>query len=115
MIPGGVDGARGEARLIAVGSEAEVPRNARAISVLDVENDALALAEGAEERPGEGPRGEHHLRSIVVAHDHTDPGLRIVDLDDALHAQTFSTLPALMHDVQTRMRRELFPCFTRTR
>jgi hypothetical protein len=32
-----------------------------------------------------------------------------------LHDQAFSTFPALMHDVHTRIRLELLPCRTRTR
>ena len=41
-------------------------------------------------------------------------GHRVVDLDDTLHRSTFCTFPARMQDAQTRARRVLEPCFTRT-
>ena len=78
------------------------------------EDDALALAQGAEDTVLERTGPEEHLRLVVVADDHADTGAGVVDLDDALH-QTFSIFPALMQDVQTRIRFELLPWRTRTR
>ena len=51
---------------------------------------------------------------VVVANDDASTSDGVVQLDDSLHAQTFSTFPARMHEVQMRARRVLDPCLTRT-
>ena len=75
-----------------------------------VEDEALTLAEGAEDGSLERAGTEVDLGAIVVTDDDPDAGHRVVDLDHTLqHAQAFSTLPARMHDVQTRARRVFDP------
>jgi len=71
----------------------------------------LALAEEPKQGTVEGPWFEEDLGAVVVTHDHTGFGDLVVDLDDPLH-YAFSTLPALMHEVQTRALRELVPYLT---
>jgi hypothetical protein len=72
----------------------------------------LALTEESEQGTIEAPWFEEHFGAIVIAHDDTGFGDFVVYLDDPLH-YAFSTLPALMHDVQTRARREFVPYLTR--
>jgi hypothetical protein len=95
-----------------VAAEPQVHR-VRLVTFADlVESNTLALSQESEHGSVEAPGLEEDLGAIIVPHDHPDTGDIVVRLDDSLH-QTFSTLPALMHDVQTRARRELLPCFTR--
>jgi hypothetical protein len=99
-------------RLVAVGSEAEVGGKGAVVVSIDVEADALALPEKTEHGAIEASRFEENLGPVVVANDDTDPCCVVVCLDEPLH-QTFSTLPALMHEVHTLARREFVPCLTR--
>jgi hypothetical protein len=78
------------------------------------EDDALALAQREEDAVLERTGPEEDLGQVVVTDDDADAGCGVVDLDDALH-QTFSIFPALMQEVQTRIRFELLPWRTRTR
>ena len=51
----------------------------------EVEQDALALPEGAEHRTFEGLLAKVDLRAIILPHHHTGTGDRVVEFDDALH------------------------------
>jgi hypothetical protein len=85
----------------------------RVVAISDeIEADALTLAEETEHGALKAPWFEENFGAVVIANDDAYPRCSVVDLDDALH-QTFSTLPALMQDVQTRALRELDPCLTR--
>jgi hypothetical protein len=77
-----------------------------------VEADSLSLTKETEHRAFQAPWFEENFGTVVIADDDAYAGCCVVDLDDALH-QTFSTLPALIHDVHTRALRELDPCLTR--
>jgi hypothetical protein len=101
--------------LFAVGAETDVGSDQLTVVVGGVEHDPLTLAEHAEKGSLEGPGAEHDIATVVVVANHTEPGCWIVYLDDSLHDQAFSILPALMQDVHTRMRRLLLPWRTRTR
>ena len=74
-----------------------------------------------------GGMGRRVLLALLVvgcagSADRAEEGLPRASVDGTEHYaltarhidQTFSILPALMHDVHTRIRRELLPCFTRT-
>ena len=95
--------------LLAVGAEAKVACYQGAILFGSVEDDPLTLAQHPEERTFEGPGTKQDIATITIAEDDTDAGLGIVYLYNTLHDQAFSTFPALMHDVQTRMRLLLLP------
>jgi hypothetical protein len=77
-----------------------------------VKDDMLTLAEKSKERAVKASWLEEDLRAIVVTDDDTGFRNLVVHLDEPLH-QAFSTLPALMHDVQTRALREFVPYLTR--
>lgn len=79
--------------------------------VLDrLEDDPLPLTQGAEHGAAERSRADEDLGAVVVTDDDADAGDGVIGLDHALkHAQAFSTLPARMHEVQTRARLVLEP------
>ena len=101
--------------LSTVSAETDVGRNQVPILFGRVKDDALALAQHSEEGTLEGAGAEHYLVTFTVSSDDADPGLGVVHLHDTLHTQAFSIFPALIHDVQTRIRLLLLPCRTRTR
>ena len=72
----------------------------------------LALAEESKEGTVEASGFEENFSAVAVTDDDTGLGDLVVDLDDPLH-YAFSTLPALMHEVQTRALREFVPYLTR--
>jgi hypothetical protein len=72
----------------------------------------LTLAEQSKQGTVEASRLEEDFRAVVVADDDAGFGHLVVHLDEPLH-QAFSTLPAVMHDVHTRARREFVPYLTR--
>ena len=98
-------------RSIPVGTEADVGDHGL-FSICQVEHDMLTLAEQSKQGAIEASRFEANFGAIAVTDDDPDAGDLVVDLDDPLH-YAFSTLPALMHEVQTRARREFVPYFTR--
>src|ERR687892_481846 len=61
------------------------PQTGSALLVVEVEHNALALAEHAEHRAGQGVRGEVELGQVRVTHDDPVLGPRVVRLDHALH------------------------------
>ncbi len=97
---------------IPVGAEAEVRSKLAVAFVVQVKTNALALPEHAEHGAVEAAWFQQYFGAIVIADNRADAGGGVVCLHDALH-QTFSTLPALMHEVHTRARREFVPCLTR--
>lgn len=48
------------------------------------DDDALTLAQRAEDRSLQGPWTEEDLRAVIVQYDYSYPGDRIVGLDDTL-------------------------------
>ena len=58
----------------------------RPAGVVEVEDDPLALAQHAEDRPLERVGGEVVVGEVGVAHHDAEPGPRVVGLDDTLHA-----------------------------
>jgi hypothetical protein len=72
----------------------------------------LALSEEPKQGSFKASWFKANLSAVAVADDDTDAGDLVVNVDDSLH-YAFSTLPALMHDVQTRALREFVPYLTR--
>jgi hypothetical protein len=58
-----------------------------AAGTIEIEHDALPLAEHSEDRSVERVDRQFVVREVGVAHDHADRGGRIVGLDDALHVR----------------------------
>ena len=76
---------QGEESLVTVAAEAEASGVIDAIFALEVEDDALALAQHEEDASPEASGPEKHGRTVVIADDHSHFGGRIVYLDDTLH------------------------------
>lgn len=104
-----------DAGLVPVGAEAKVVCDLGPVVVRSVKDDTLTLTERPKQGSLERSGSKKDLTAITVTQYDADAGFRVIYLDDTLHAQAFSIFPALIHDVQTRMRLELLPCLTRTR
>ena len=112
--------------LVAVGTYAEASGELLTVVVDHFEDDSLTLAESTKDASIERAGTQVDV-SAVVARNHSESGLGVIDLYDALQRSSstaitlqvsgyaFSTLPAFRHEVHTRIRRELLPCRTRTR
>ena len=55
------------------------------VFVIYVKNDSLALAEHPKQAPFQRTRPEIDRLLVVFSNDHTDPGLGVIDLHNALH------------------------------
>jgi len=71
--------------LVAVRAESKIASEESSIVLVGIEDHPLSLAQHTEHRAFERAWAEIDLGAVVVTHDDTDPGSRIVDLDDPLH------------------------------
>lgn len=84
-------------------SQAQACRTAR---IIEIEHDALALAQHPEQRALEGILGEFVLAQVGISHHDAVTTGRVVGLDDPLHGSqpALTILPARMHEVHTLTR-----------
>jgi hypothetical protein len=72
-------------RLVAVCAEPKIARKEASVVFIGIEDHSLSLAEHSEHRTFERTGAEVDLGAVVVTQDDSDPGSRVVDLDDPLH------------------------------
>jgi len=83
--PDSVGGCQGVDEHEVGSADAESLGVALATAFVDVEDDPLTLPEHSEDAALQAAGLEVDLGSVLVEDDHPEAGLRVVDLDDALH------------------------------